>query len=43
MNAARIKRMTRTASQMGPVATKPVFMVSDKAKLKPVSTATETS
>ena len=28
---------------MGPYATKPVFWVSDKARLKPVSSATETS
>ena len=28
---------------MGLVATKPVFVVSDKVRLKPVSSATETS
>ena len=33
----------RSQYYMGLVATKPVFRTSDKARLKPVSSATETS
>ena len=35
-------RFTRACYNMGLIATKPVFGVSDKARLKPVSSATET-
>ena len=44
MHISLLKRLlVLMADHLGPVATKHVFGVSEKARLKPVSSATETS